>query len=201
MGGKRGKGPIAKKGHKIRMERMVARAKIIAAGGGVMPEQSATEAGLVGVNNGDDTVEELTAALQEAFPSLDADLVQCLVASCTVDGALPPSVHIVRVGSCTRRRLSPPPLLAALKPHRFIEPFALARDAVALGLPTRMDPMPCPLHWCLEGSQHCGVRVLSFVERRTARHGSWLAGWREWPLPNHMHSPTLLSPPVLAERR
>jgi hypothetical protein len=110
MGGKRGKGPIAKKGHKIRMERMVARAKIIAAGGGVMPEQSATEAGLVGVNNGDDTVEELTAALQEAFPSLDADLVQCLVASCTVDGALPPSVHIVRVGSCTRQRLSPPPL-------------------------------------------------------------------------------------------
>jgi hypothetical protein len=85
MGGKRGKGPVAKKAHKIRMDKLIARARAIAAGKGVAPATCTGDTGVQG--NDDETEEELTAALQEAFPMLDAELVQLLVAECTEDGA------------------------------------------------------------------------------------------------------------------
>ena len=88
MGGKRGKGPVAKKAHKIRTEKLIARARAIAAGKGVAPATCTCEDGVQG--DDDETEEELTTALQEAFPTIDAELVQLLVAECREDGAPPP---------------------------------------------------------------------------------------------------------------
>lgn len=88
MGGKRGKGPVAKRANKIRTDKLIARARAIAAGKGVAPATCTGEDGVQG--EGDETEEELTASLQEAFPMIDAELVQLLVAECTEDGAPPP---------------------------------------------------------------------------------------------------------------